>query len=350
MKESKNDIAYFLSDPNFIDWVKHPTESSDAFWKKWLNDHPGDKEVLYTAKAVLERTNFKVSDISKNRKDEILENILENKTSSYYKHEKLTQSRAINFYPWLMGSAAIFFLILASKFFYNNWVSGASNSETPIYMMVEQAEKGKRNSFYLPDSTMVTLNTESKLTYPSQFDGNMREVTLIGEAYFDVRHDTQKKFRITSGDVVTIVHGTAFNIRAYMESAISVSLERGSLSVCSKTDINKENSYQLMPGEKLTVNKDFGKSEKSDFNFEEEFGWKEGILVFKDADLKTFVKTIERWYDVQVTIVGKTDENWAMNGKFKNKSLENVLKSLEFSRGVAYKINDKQVTLYNNNY
>jgi len=94
------------------------------------------------------------------------------------------------------------------------------------------------------------------------------------------------------------------------------------------------------------VPEDFGQSEKKAFDYIEEFGWKEGVLVFKDADLKTFCTRMERCYDVHINVVGKNLEDWEINGRFKHEPLEDVLKSLAFSQNVSYKINDGEVTIY----
>src|SRR5690606_7820292 len=97
------------------------------------------------------------------------------------------------------------------------------------------------------------------------------------------RHDSDSKFMVNSGDIKTTVHGTAFNVDAYSERPISISLERGSVSVASGINETERKVFKIIPGEKLVVNKEFAKSTKSVFDFEEEFGWKEGILVFRDA-------------------------------------------------------------------
>lgn len=350
MKESKYDINYFLSNPNFISWVKGPNGNLDDFWKKWLKNHPESKRTFYDAKAVLQGIDFKTANTLQNRKEEILGNILKDSVSSRYKQESDLWDGFIKLRPWLLGSAAVIVLFLMGSTFFKNNVP-VDNQQPQLQIITKFAPDGERLSFYLPDSTWVTLNSGSTLKYPTQFSGKRREVLLMGEAYFDVKHSFNTKFLVLSGDIVTEVHGTAFNVRAYAgEAPIEVSLARGSVSVHSQLAILKEVSYRIAPGEKLTVNEDFGLSSKTNFDYEVEFGWKDGILVFKDSDLHDFISKIQKWYGIHIQMEGKSEEDWAINGRFKNESLENVLKSLEFSREVAYKIEDKLVTLnFNNN-
>ena len=348
MKESKHNIDYFLTNPNFISWVNNPDGNNDIFWKKWLKNHPESKETFYDAKAVLQRTTYRTVNIPQSRKEEILDNILKDTKSPRYAREGNFWGRAIELRPWLIGSAAVLSFLLVSLFFRDNL--SADSSGSVVQIITKYAPPGKKISFYLPDSTFVTMNSGSPLKYPTFFAGDGREVILTGEAYFDVRHNAHKNFLVRSGDIVTKVHGTAFNVKAYNgETPIHVSLERGSVSVHSQLDILKKVSYQIVPGEKLTVNEDFGQSIISVFDPESEFGWKDGILIFKDSDLDDFITLMERWYGIDILLVGKNEGIWAINGSFKQESLESVLKSLEFSREVAYKIQDKQVTLYLNN-
>lgn len=302
--------------------------------------------MFYTAKAILERTGYRTANVSKYRKEEILDNILKNSASRRYSRERNIMGGTKKILPWTMGSAAAVLLLLALSIFFRDFFYKGSPSPT-IQIMAQSTPAGERTSFYLPDSTLVTMNSGSTLKYPALFSKGIREVILEGEAYFDVRHDADKEFCVRSGDIVIKVHGTSFNVKAYMgEVQATVSLVRGSVSVHSQLDALKGVSYYILPGEKLTVSGDFGQSTKSVFDYESEFGWKDGILVFDDSDLGDFITLMERWYGIHINVVGQGEGHWAINGRFKRESLENVLKSLEFSKGVAYKIQGKQVTLY----
>jgi ferric-dicitrate binding protein FerR (iron transport regulator) len=349
LKDNKHDIDYFLKNPNFISWIKEPTPDSDIFWGRWLNNHPEDKAAFYRAKAILQRINFQQAKVSETKQEEVLDNILKNKWSNSFKPENQLKGKVFKLSPWVLkGAAAV--LLLFIVFELGKSLNANPKPDTDLVyqsFIVKQNKKGERTSFYLPDSTKVFLNAGSSLRYPSQFSNDAREVTLVGEAYFDVAHDVHKKFSVKSGELVTVVHGTAFNVRAYHEEKrIAVSLNRGRVSVHSQEKTLQDISYEMFPGEKLEVTEDFMQAQKSTFDPALEFGWKDGLLVFNDANLNTFTTLIELWYGVSVKVVGETNkDDWKINGKFKKESLENVLKSLEFSRGISYKIINDSVTI-----
>jgi ferric-dicitrate binding protein FerR (iron transport regulator) len=73
--------------------------------------------------------------------------------------------------------------------------------------------------------------------------------------------------------------------------------------------------------------------------------WKDGILVFKDADLESFIYSVENWYGVDISVIGNHQSNWHINGRFENESLELILESLRFTENIEYAINNKKVLL-----
>lgn len=348
MKQNNYNLDYFLRNPYFISWVKHPTPDSDIFWKKWLQNHPESKEAFHRAKSILLRIDFKQADVSQIRKEKILDDILKDKPSNFFKTEGRFKERVFKLSPWLFKGVAAMLLLFIVFNLGKNAKDETNTGSLPVAAIkIKHNKKGERTSFYLPDSTRVFLNAGSTLKYPSQFNSNTREVVLEGEAYFDVTHDAHKKFKVKSGELVTTVHGTAFNVRAYAkEGRINVSLERGLVSIHSQAPEMQNVSYDIFPGEKLEVTKDFSSAKKSAFNYTEEFGWKEGVLVFKEANLETFISLTELWYGITIETKGKPNKPWAINGSFKGESLENVLKNLEFSKGISYKIKNNEVTLY----
>ena len=99
-------------------------------------------------------------------------------------------------------------------------------------MKKTSTERAEYKYILLPDSTQVWLNAGSTLDYPEHFDEATREVTLVGEAYFDVKHAAEHPFIIHTGQIQTTVLGTAFNINAYTDrSNIQVSVSRGKVKV-----------------------------------------------------------------------------------------------------------------------
>ena len=330
-----------------MNWVKNPTEESDVFWKEWLGRHPECHEQFNMARGTIERVNFKGDARIGERKEEILDAILKESTSSFYKKGKGKRIPVRKMLPVLykLVAASVVF-ILMSTYLYSSFSVHAPIGNSPsVEFITKSNPRGKKTSFFLPDKTKVTLNSSSSLSYSTDFKGDIREVFLEGEAYFDVSHDPSRSFLVWSGEVITQVHGTAFNVSAYPEEPVNIALERGLVSVYPTNPERPTIPYYLKPGEMLDVQSDFEKSEKLKYNYSSEFGWKEGLLVFNGADLHELTSKLERWYNVNITVEGKASDTWRVNGSFDNESLENVLKGISYARNIRYELSGDQVKI-----
>ncbi|GAB3651525.1 FecR family protein [Echinicola sediminis] len=347
MKKLKYDIAYFLSNKYFVNWVKNPTEESELFWKEWLRKHPESHDQYNMARGIIERINYKSEPGIGNRKEEILDEILREKTSPYYKLGKERRVPVERFLPTMYKLvAASVVLVLMATFLYSSFSVSDSGSCSPkVAFITKSNPRGQKTSFYLPDKTKVTLNSASSLSYSTDFKGKIREVFLEGEAYFDVSHDSLRSFLVRSGEVITQVHGTAFNVSAYPAEQVSVALERGLVSVYPSQVTEPTIPFYLKPGEMLAVRQRFEKSKKSNFDYGKEFGWKDGQLVFNKTDLNELVAMLERWYDVNISVTGEVNDSWRVSGVFINESLENVLKGISYARNIQYELNNDQVII-----
>ena len=207
---------------------------------------------------------------------------------------------------------------------------------------------GRMSTILLSDGTKVKLNAESEIFYPKQFSENLREVRLIGEAYFDVKHNPEKPFIITTGNLKTKVLGTKFNIRAYSEEEqTSVALESGKVEVeiQNNTAIDR---VMLTPNEMLVYNKGDQESAKTNFDPDEVLGWKDGILFFKDAGFEEIQEKLERWYGVHVVIENGKNIKRRFTGSFKNKPLDLVLQGIGFASHFNSEIKGDTVIIDNN--
>lgn len=153
--------------------------------------------------------------------------------------------------------------------------------------------RGKKAQVTLPDGTEVWLNAASSLRYPVAFNGTIREVILNGEAYFDVKQQSEKPFVVRSGEMDVQVLGTAFNVNAY-EQTIFTTLEKGKVKVNSKN-----NSITLSPGEQSTCNSAGGVLKKGPVYTRSYTGWKDGELYLEDMSLSRITQQLGRSYDYE---------------------------------------------------
>lgn len=248
---------------------------------------------------------------------------------------------------YLYRVAAVLLLgTFLSWFAYTNLSTTYQEAETGG--MVEKIVPfGQKFTLRLSDGSIVKLNAGSKLRYPSQFNDTLREVYLEGEAFFEVQKDASRPFLVTSGDVVTSVLGTSFNIKAFSEeSLIKVALVTGKVKVSHAYLDKIQFDYTLTPNEMLTYHKAERKSEKDYFDSSEVLAWKDQTLFFENAGLHEMTTVLQRWYGKQFVINNGNVITRKFSGKFENnKSLEYVLNVLSLNSNFTYQIIDETVII-----
>lgn len=150
----------------------------------------------------------------------------------------------------------------------------------------------------LTDGTHIWLNAGSSVTYPIGME--TRNVTMNGEAYFEVAKNPKKPFTVKKGDVSVTVLGTHFNIKAYdNEAALKVTLLEGSVKVLQKNmaQLLQPNQQAIVGERQITLVKDA--------DVQEAMAWKQGRVMFNETDVQSVLKEIERWYDVEAVMEGK---------------------------------------------
>lgn len=243
-----------------------------------------------------------------------------------------------------VAAAVTILLTSAIAFYMINKSEQVTNIEVAASKYIDKATpKGVRITFKLSDGTTVNLNSNSKLIYPDKFDGDKREVYLEGEGFFDVTKNPEKPFIVTTGDIQTRVLGTSFNVKALSTSEIiEVALVTGSVSLLNS---RSNETLLLKPDEMGTYSKSKLITVKSLYNKERVLGWKDQLLTFSNTDFNEVIESLESWYGVSFVI--KTNRKFKMGftGKYKNKSLETVMKGLGFSYDFQFVISDKVVII-----
>ncbi|CAL1519352.1 FecR domain-containing protein [Chitinophaga sp. MM2321] len=181
--------------------------------------------------------------------------------------------------------------------------------------------KGGQYRLVLPDGTGVWLNAASSIRYPVAFTGNERRVELSGEAYFEVVHNEKKPFRILANNQLIEDLGTQFNVNAYTEEPeMKTTLLEGSVKVGGIT---------LKPGEQARVNKKGETTLLKNVNVADAVAWKNGFFVFRDDNLKTVMRQLSRWYDVEIIYPPDVNNKQQFSGRIdRSLTLAQVLNGL----------------------
>jgi ferric-dicitrate binding protein FerR (iron transport regulator) len=176
----------------------------------------------------------------------------------------------------------------------------------------------------LPDGSHVTLNNGSTINYPSKFIEQKRQISLQGEAYFDVTHDPSHPFVITSGNICIEVLGTSFYVNTNNASGnLEVVLTSG--RVAAYYADKPDNRVILNPGERTEISKtgqDFSKSVNTDENY---MAWKTKKIVFSDQPLSLIVQQLNKVYHSNIIISRPGIGNCRMTVTFDNQQLDAVL-------------------------
>ncbi|WON93667.1 FecR family protein [Sphingobacterium sp. UGAL515B_05] len=162
--------------------------------------------------------------------------------------------------------------------------------------------KGKRMQLYFADSSAVTLNSTSRLTFPLEFAAQERKTELLGEGYFEIAHNPQKPFFVKTPTQLVQVYGTKFNVREYPdENIVSTALFEGKVSVRKRHGDAYGKADFLTPGKKLLLAKDSPNNEKAEIKNDKEIrGWITGRRYYDGVALKTMLRDLAHDFDIRI--------------------------------------------------
>lgn len=225
-----------------------------------------------------------------------------------------------------------------------------------LYQQLEVAEptlreismdKGQRGNITLSDGTQVTLNAESKIILPKVFESEKREVTLEGEAFFNVSHNSARPFIIYTEAAVVEVLGTSLDIRSYPEdSSVQVVVKEGQVSLRSKRECADGNTI-LNAGEMgqlFISNSQIEKKKVEDYDLF--LGWRNGFLKFKDAPMGKVAEELERKYDIEIRFDDPKLKDLRLTAELKSRTIPHNMDVITTSLGMEYKIDQQVVTFY----
>lgn len=240
----------------------------------------------------------------------------------------------------------------------NSQKSQATNDGVGTFNHI-RTPRGGQYKVILPDGSKVWLNAASSLKYSTEFSKSGRIVELTGEAYFEIAKldyvkDGQNQrvpFRVFSAGQFVEVLGTRFNINSYAdERSITTTLVEGSVRIIpgrgngTKNQKKTTREVLLEPGEqaRLTANGQYPVDIVKGVDMEEVIAWKNGQFQFKDADIRTIMRQISRWYDVEVEFEGKVSETRYRGKVPRDVPISQLFEILQTS-GVNFKIEGRKI-------
>ena len=305
------------------------TKSEESFFSTWIHE---DEVNQVTFDHIKNYWRFNQNESEIINEDDVKDNI-------WTKAHESRHVKSRKFSPLIYRAAAVIVFALSFSFLIKILLfPPAIDVKTVKLNIIEKKNPvGEKSKIHLPDGSIVHLNSESSIKYIEGFNDSIRWIELDGEAFFDVAANPNKAFVVKSGDIITRALGTAFNINAYADNpAINVSLVEGRVEVRSIHDQQSDKSTYLEAGQSVSL-KDNSALRYDSFNFESELGWKDGWILFKNANYQTVTKKLKRWYGVKIELEG-SEPKWKFDAKFKDASLTKIMELLSHSEQFEYQI------------
>lgn len=220
-------------------------------------------------------------------------------------------------------AAAVVIAVISTLFIHSFF----SNKDQTTAKNTLYVPAGQRAKLTLEDGTTVWLNAQSTLTYPAHFSDKKREVTLTGEAFFDVAKDPKKPFFVSAQQVEMKVLGTQFNVYNYPDAGyIRTDLLEGSVLI--RNTKGSKGNVILHPNEQITVRD--GKMTLGNIKNADYFLWKKGIYSFSNEKLLDIIEKLQLYYDVTIIVKDPEIFNVKYTGKFRQRDgIDEILRIIQ---------------------
>jgi len=343
-------LSKYIENNNFVHWVFEPDADLETWWNQFETDNPAEKENIQTARKVLLK--FRTSNKTLTEEERILLFLRVLKKVE----DKKRKGKTLQLVAGLLKYAAVallFFSIGALLFYKQNQFNPQLYSQKLAEPVPENTAKlirfngqdillkenksvlqyqangqlvvnndtikpeqskpakeqamnqliipyGKTSEIFLSDGTKVFLNAGSRLVYPESFSGKTRTVFLVGEAFFDVKHDQNHPFIVQLNDLRIKVLGTRFNISAYpADNIVETVLAEGKVRMEQNNAGLFDKTIELIPNQLASFDRTTMETNVKTVDTDNYILWTAGLLQFESTDLNRIIKRLERFYNIR---------------------------------------------------
>lgn len=310
-----------IADKDFLNWASNNDKSNSAYWEEWKDNHTDCDAEFDEALKTVQLIRFNTPKVSKTEISYLWQKT-QNKLPS---HNSISRIRQLMVWGSKIAAVLILPLIISVFWLYqkNTDIQTAYNQmaqynhENPVRV---KAPKGGLVNLELPDGSKVWLNADSEIEYPASFRGEQREVSISGEAFFEIEK-SEAPFIVNNPGPQIKVYGTQFNVSAYTnEPNVTVALAEGKVAL----DVNGEEVF-LRPGEVSKFDKENRELSISQTNIDQFISWREGKLIFRDATMASIIRTLERRYNATIEVRDKEVANYKYNAIIQGETFEQIL-------------------------
>ena len=358
-KYASYQLADFVTDEEFIEWVRRPTPHADAYWKEFLEIFPHQSTTIHKARRAV-RLLVQESGVTEGAEEDARE-IWAGIEQTLDANRGRVRSLLPTLSPVRWAAAVTLLLLAGAGWWMNPW--NRSNTTTNYRSLVQEAQSvnpleeiintgATARSVTLPDGSTVTLEANSRISYVKSFVGKTREVYLTGAAFFDVVKNPEKPFLVYSNELVTKVLGTSFRIQAPDKAKnIVVSVRTGRVSVYAHKSGNSADPETT--GLLLTPNQEvlFSRAEE---RFSRTLVEKPAVLLskeelqqfsFEDAPVNQIFNALEKAYGVDIVFDEEVLATCHLTTSLSAETLFDKLEVICEAIGASYKVVDAQVVV-----
>lgn len=329
-----------ISKPEWIlisNYLNHEASSSEIkIVEKWASQSVQNRKELDETKKMLKNANL-LYEVKKFDTNGAWKKIAKKTNSPYISRYK--SKRKNGFFHFYKYAAVFLLALLLGSIGYligfNNDCEISNGMSSPGQFVVQE--------YTLPDGSVVTLNCNSKIKFPKKFKKEKREITIVGEAFFDVKTNPEKPFVINAGNARVTVLGTSFNISAFPEQEkVEVVVETGKVQFCRKErKEDREGEFILQPGEKGTLEQKTNHLEKNLNTDPNYLAWKTHNLVFKETPLSQVMKQLKKAYHIEIELKDKQLNELLLTAQFNKKPVEFILNVVQMTFNLNLTIDEK---------
>lgn len=314
-----------LEDKYFRDWVKYPNEQADEFWRSMQKQSPEKEVMIAQARLILLGFMVEEENLSKENIDLSWQKVQQKQRLlvSYKNSQKPLFSKPSARVYSVAASLAL--LMIVSIIFWYNYM----RFEPIVY----QTKYGQMQTIVLPDGSKVMLNANSRLEINKEWkETENREVSLVGEAFFEVEKklSTKQKFVVHTADLDVVVLGTSFNVSdRYAKTKVVLKEGAVTLKLNNERGEAKNREIVMQVGEMVEFSKKENKLIKQKVNAERYASWKENKLIFEDTPMQEIALLIQENYGLEVSFEDESLAKRKITGTIPSQNLQILLSSLE---------------------
>ncbi len=349
----------FICDQSFQQYCLGADKTDIAHWENWIYNNPDRKPETEEAKriiALLTANQGKLDENLGQLKDgiyryELLKTaIVKSDSAAPAKQAK------IHFMQYAAIAASVLVVLAGVWYIAGTGKQAASPLSAISHNAVTLSGDGPRKTIVLPDGSLVTLRNKSILTLQANFNSDNRNLTLTGEAFFDVAPKAVP-FIVHTTDLDIEVLGTVFNVSAYPRSFTEASLFRGKVAVSVNGEPGKR--IMLSPNQKFVFHhkKELRKtSPDSTFSVlplamdpvdykAKEIAWVRSRLKIEDESFETIAARLETWYGISIVFGDSSVKAYRYSGTFENETVIKVLEALQLSYPFNFHAENNTITI-----